>query len=212
VANEVRFQATLTRLENTLTNFMTTAGLRRYFEAHLGLFINTCFTFAEYTSASDAQAAAAKVAAGTPFSQVAAAAASGSGPQGCQALYGIQAQLPSSFSLGTLPLNTLSAPVAVSGGYLLFDVTLRTPTTFAQAKPEVKVAAQNAGSVSLRTLLTDSEKRAVVSLNPQYGTWHPNFAQILVPVPPPSVNVLNPTVNTPAPSSSGSSSSAAGSG
>ncbi len=117
----------------------TTADLERYFTAHADEFDTACFTVAEYTSQADAQAAAAKVAAGTPFAQV-ASQVTGGGPQGCEILYGVAASLPAGSNLQELPLNTVSSPIAVNGNYLLIEMTKRTPTTFAKAKSEVRTA------------------------------------------------------------------------
>ena len=50
-------------------------------------------------------AALTKVASGTPFAHVAAAAGTGSGPQGCDIFYGIASQLPAGTNLQTLADN-----------------------------------------------------------------------------------------------------------
>ncbi len=168
-----------------------------YFTSHSHAFDTACFTVAEYTSQADAQAAAAQVAAGTPFSQV-ASQVTGGGPQGCDILYGIAASLPTGSNLQELPLNTVSSPIAVNGNYLLIEITSRTPTSFAKAKPAVQSAAEAAGADKARTAINAAERKATVTVDPRYGAWAPAKAQVLPPTSPPVTDVLNPVANNPA--------------
>lgn len=193
----VRFDATVSVLEEQLAGVgASTADLERYFDAHRALFATDAFTVASYTSLSDAQAAVAKVAAGTPFSTVASAVAGG-GPQGKDILYGIAEQLPAAAKLNSLAVNTLSAPISYNGGYLLVEITSSSPTPYAEAAAEVKQAVQAAGSAATRSALQSAEKHARISLDPRYGTWTQSDARITLPASPAPADVLNAAVNEP---------------
>ncbi|MGP0030558.1 MAG: peptidyl-prolyl cis-trans isomerase [Acidimicrobiales bacterium] len=191
-----QFNATVGVLEETLSGDDTTAGLLKFYEANRSDFDTACFTVAGYSSQSAAQAALAKVDAGTPFSQV-AAAVSGGGPQGCDVLYGIAAQLPSA-DLPALKIGEVSAPISANGSYLLVQITSRTPTSFAKAESSVREAAAQTGANEARALLDASEQHALIAVNPRYGTWVAAEAQILVPNVPPIPDTLNPLANEPA--------------
>ena len=206
----VRFDATVSLFEKHLAGVgPTTADLESYFTAHSGDFDTTCFTVAEYTSEADAQAAAAQVAAGTPFSQV-ASQTTGGGPQGCDILYGISSSLPAGSNLQELPLNTVSSPIAVNGNYLLIEITSRTPTSFATAKPEVQAAAESAGAGKARSAINAAERKAAVTVDARYGSWVPLKAQVVPPPSPPVSDVLNAAANNPASTTTTSSSASSG--
>ena len=191
IASNVRFDATVGVLEENVAGIGSSdADLERYFNANAAQFDTACFTVAEYSSQSDAAAAVAQVAAGTPFAQV-AAAATGGGPQGCDILYGVAAELPSGTNLESLPLNTVSSPIAENGSYLVIEITKRTPTRFAKAKPEVESAVQNAGATKARTEVDAAEKAADVWVNARYGTWVPAQSEILPPTSPSTADLLN---------------------
>jgi hypothetical protein len=195
VADNVRFDATVGVLEENVAGVGSSAAdLERYFNANAAQFDKACVTLAAYSSQSDAAAAVAQVAAGTPFAQVAAAATSGH-QQVCDILYGLAAELPTGTNLESLPLNTVSSPVAANGDYLVVEMTSRTPTPFANAKSEVESAVQNAGATKARTEVNAAEKKAEVWVNARYGTWVPAQAQILPPISPPTTDLLNPTVS-----------------
>ncbi len=187
----------------------TTADLERYFTAHADQFDKACFTVAEYSSEADAQAAAAQVAAGTPFSQVASQVAGG-GPQGCEILYGVASSLPAGSNLQDLPLNTLSSPIAVNGNYLLIEMTKRTPTSFDKAKTEVRAAAVRAGADKARSAINAAERVSTVNVDPRYGAWAPVKAEVLVPPSPPVSDVLNAAANKPGSAPAASSSASSG--
>jgi hypothetical protein len=191
----VRFNATVTAFEEYAAGVgSSTADLTRYYTNHAAEFDTACFTVAEYSSQSDAEAALASVAAGTPFDQVATAVAGG-GSGGCHILYGIAAQLPAGSSLEGLALNTVSQPIVEGSAYLLLEITSRTPTAFAKARPEVEAAVQNAGAGKARTILNRSEKTSAISIDQRYGTWVPAQAQILPPTSPLPADVLHASVN-----------------
>jgi hypothetical protein len=196
IARTIAFDASVTLLEESYSGYGTkTAGLERYFEVHKAQFDNACFTVAQYTSAAAAQADAAKAKAGTPFATL-AAAQPGGGPQGCFILAGISASLPAGTNLASLPLNTVSAPIAEGSAYLLVEITARMPTPFASAKSEVLGAVQSAGATKARTAIMVDEAKASVSVDPRYGTWSAKQSHILTPTPPLTADTLNPDVNT----------------
>ena len=206
VDKTVKFDATANVLEEHAAGVGSTpADLERYFDDHAAQFDTACFTVAEYTSEADATAAAATVAAGTPFSTV-AAQTQGGGPQGCDILYGVASSLPAGTDLESLPLNTVSSPIAVNGNYLLIEITKRTPTSFAQARTEVESAVEAAGATKAGKIIDAAEKRATISVDRRYGEWI--ATQVLPPPSPPATDLLNPTVNgttaatTPAPGQS----------
>ena len=178
VTQTATFDATVGLLEGHLSGADTTAGLMSYFNAHRSIFDTACFTVAQYTTQADATSALTKVSSGTPFAQVAAAAGTGSGPQGCDILYGIASQLPAGTNLQTLADNKVSAPISINGSYLLLEITSRTPTSFAKATSSVHLALERLGATDAVKLLQATEKRAAVSVNPRYGTWNPTVAQV----------------------------------
>jgi hypothetical protein len=195
VDSNVRFNATVTAFEEYAAGVgSSTADLTRYYTNHAAEFDTACFTVAEYSSQSDAEAALASVAAGTPFAQV-AAAVTGGGPQGCSILYGIASQLPAGSNLEGLALNTVSQPIVEGTTYLLVEITSRTPTAFAKARSEVESAVQNAGAGKARTIVNRVEKTSAVSIDQRYGTWVPAQAQILPPTSPLPADVLHASVN-----------------
>ncbi len=193
VDKTVKFDATANVLEEHAAGVGSTAAdLERYFNAHAANFDTACFTVAEYTSEADATAAAATVAAGTPFSTV-AAQTQGGGPQGCAILYGVASTLPTGTDLQNLPLNTVSSPIAVNSNYLLIEITQRTPSSFAQARTEVESAVEAAGAAKAGKIIQAAEKRANISVDRRYGEWV--ATQVLPPPSPPASDLLNPTVN-----------------
>jgi PPIC-type PPIASE domain len=198
VKRTVQFDATVNVFEDHQAGVGSSAGeLESYFNAHASTFDTGCFTVAEYTSQAAAQAAAAQVATGTPFAQV-ATQVSGGGPQGCDILYGIAASLPAGSNLESQPVGTVSSPIAIStSDYLLIQITKRTPTSFAKAEPEVRAAVESAGSDKARTVINATEKKATISVDGRYGEWTPAKAQIIPPVSPLAADVLNTAVNSP---------------
>jgi hypothetical protein len=192
VDKTVRFNATASVLEEQASGVgSTTADLERYFANHASEFDTACFTVAEYTSQTDAEAGAAAVAFGTPFSTV-AAQTQGGGPKGCDSLYGVVAGLPGS-GLESLALNTVSAPISDNGDYLLIEITKRTPTSFAAARTEVESAVQNAGASKASTIISAAQKAANISVDGRYGTW--NATHVLAPTPPATADLLNRSVD-----------------
>jgi hypothetical protein len=192
VDKTVRFNATASVLEETASGVgSTTADLQRYYDNHAAQFDTACFTVAEYTSQADAAAGAATVAAGTPFSTV-AAGTSGGGPKGCGSLYGVAEGLPGS-GLESLALNTVSSPISDNGTYLLIEITQRTPTSFAKARTEVEAAVENAGATKAGTIITAAQKAANISVDGRYGAW--SATRVLPPTSPPTTDLLNQSVD-----------------
>jgi hypothetical protein len=210
----VDFDATISLLEEDLSGVgSSTADLQRYFYEHNGEFENACFTVATYTSLADAQAAIAKVNAGTPFATVATAA--GGGPQGCYIRYSIGSELPAGNGIDTLAVNTPSAAITEGTSYLVIEITKLTQTPFSTALAEVHSAVQSAGSVKARDVVTEAEQRATVAVDPRDGNWIPKDVAVVPPTEPDQLDVLNATANraavastsaTPATSSTGTSS------
>jgi hypothetical protein len=197
VDRTLQFDAAVSVFEDHEAGFgSSTADLQNYFNAHTSRFDTACFTVAEYTSESLAEAAAAEVAGGTPFATV-AAQATGGGPQSCQILYGIASSLPAGSNIGDLPLNTLSSPIAINSDYLLIEITKRTTTPFTKATSEVRAAVQNAGADKARTAIDAAEKTAVISVDQRYGQWEPAKSQVVPPLSPLPGDVRDAAVDSP---------------
>jgi hypothetical protein len=195
IENE-RFDATVTKYAAHVGGIATsTSGLQGYYSQHAAEFDTACFTVAEYTSQSDAEAAAAAVAAGTPFAQV-AAEVTGGGPQGCDILYGVATSLPAGSNLQGLAVNALSPPIPAGSDYLLIQITSKTPTPFAKARSEVEAAVRTVGDTKAQQVIDRVEKTAVISVDQRYGAWVPARAQILPPTSPPPTDVLHPSANS----------------
>ena len=147
---------------------------------------------------ADAQAAAAQATPGTPFSTVIAAATAvggNGGAQGCPIKYQTLSQVPASNGLATLPLNTVSTPIADGSAYVLLEWTKFTQSPFTSALAEVKLAVQSSGAPKAHTAVINAEKRANVTINARYGTWTPKALAVLPPTSPDRLDVLNPAAN-----------------
>jgi hypothetical protein len=202
VDQQVQFVATTVALEENLAGIGSSeADLRAYFEEHHSEFDTVCVTLAGYATQSDAEAAAAQVAAGTPFSQVAQQAQP---QQGCLNLSQLVAQLPSSAMLGSQPVGAISAPIQVSSGYVLIQVTSRTKADYSAAKRYVSQAAQQKGATKASAAVTAVQRHAHVSIDPRYGVWVSTLAQVFTPFVPRTSDVLNPVANSPVAAASGS--------
>ena len=144
VDQQTKFVATTIALEEDLAGAGSSdSDLLAYFDRHRSEFDTVCVTVASYSSQSDAKAAAAQVAAGTPFPQLAQQA---QGEQGCLNLFQLSAQFPASAGLGSLPVGALSAPLQVSNGYVLVQMMSRNRTDYSAARQFVPEAAQEAGA------------------------------------------------------------------
>jgi hypothetical protein len=197
VDQQVQYIASVTALREHFSGYGSTdAGLLRYYQSHLSAFDTGCFTVAVFSSQSDATAAKASVASGTPFSTV-ATGTQGGGPQGCIVLAQIAAELPSSANLQALPLNTVSDPINDGSMYLLVEVTKRTHTDFSAVKTLVSQAVQQAGATKTQAALAAAQRHSDISVNAQYGVWVAVPGQIHVPFAPRPSDVPNLKANEP---------------
>ena len=208
VDQQVQFVATASALQEDLAGIGSSdADLQGYFLRHRADFDTACFTAAAFTSQTAAAAAAAQVAFGTPFSQVAAKATQ-SGQLQCGVLAAIAGQLPASAKLGDLAVGAVSAPISVNGAYYLLELTKRTPTDYATAKSSVAQVVQQAGAKATQKAITAAERHASVDVDPRYGVWVPVAASVFTPLAPSTSDVLNSSANqagsTPAAASSSS--------
>jgi hypothetical protein len=194
----VKFDATVSVLEEDLAGVGSSeADFQRYFTNHASNFDKTCFSVAEYTSETDANAAAAQVTSGTPFSTVAAAAAAADGvsaQQQCYILSEVAASLPAG-NLESLPLNTVSSPIADGSNYILVEIVSKTPVSYGTARTAVVSAIQSAGAAKASKAISAAEKAANISVDRRYGQWSSSRAEVLPPASPTAVDVLNPAVN-----------------
>jgi parvulin-like peptidyl-prolyl isomerase len=208
VDQQVQFVATTVALEEDLSGIGSSeSDLQAYFEQHRSEFDTVCVVLAGYSTESDATAAAAKVAAGTPFSQVAQQAQQPQ--QGCVNQSQLSAQLPGA-KLDSLAVGAVSEPIQVSSGYILLQVTSRTPADYSQVKSDVSQAAQEKGSSKASTAITAVTRHADVSIDPRYGVWVSTAGQVFIPFVPKTSDVLNPVANSPVAAAAGSSSPSGG--
>jgi hypothetical protein len=196
VDQQVQFVATASALQENLAGVGSSeADLQSYFEQHRSQFDTVCFNAAAYTDQSSAQAAQAAIDFGTPFSQVAASAPQ-SGAIPCTALVAVAGELGTNVSeLDSLAVGKASAPISYNGDYLVLELSRRTPTPFATAKPIVSQAVQEKGAQSTQAAITAAERRASVSVNQRYGKWQPVTASVLPPFTPLPSDVLNAPAN-----------------
>ena len=129
VDNQVQFVATATALQESLAGVGSSeSDLVRYYTGHRSEFDTVCFNAAAYSSESDAATAAASVASGTPFDQVAASAVQ-HGAVPCNVLTALTGELGiSPSSLDHLTPGQVSDPIGVNGSYYLLQLSSRTPT------------------------------------------------------------------------------------
>jgi hypothetical protein len=192
----VRFDATVNVLEDDLAGVGSTeADFQRYYANHAADFDKACFTVGAYSSESEAEAAVAQVTSGTPFSTVVASASGGQSSGKCYILSAVAASLPAGSNLETLPLDTVSSPIADGSSYILVEITARTPTSYAAARSAVENAVQDAGATKASTTIEAAEKNADITVDRRYGQWKATSAEVLPPSSPAAVEVLNPSVN-----------------
>jgi hypothetical protein len=196
VDEQVQFVATASALQEDLAGVGSSeAKLQGYYEKHRALFDTVCFNAAEYTDQASAAAAAAAVDFGTPFSQVASSATQ-SGTIPCTELVAVAGELGTSISmLDGVAVGKASAPINVNGNYVVLELSQRTPTPYATAKPIVSQAVQEVGARATQTAITAAERRAAVTVDPRYGTWVPASASVFTPFTPEKSDVLNAPAN-----------------
>ncbi|HSZ36911.1 MAG TPA: peptidylprolyl isomerase [Acidimicrobiales bacterium] len=207
VDEQVQFVATASALQEDLAGVGSSeADLQHYYDQHRPRFDTVCFNAVEYTDQASAQAAAAAVNSGTPFSQVAGSAAQ-SGTIPCTALVAVAGELGTSIStLDGIAVGQASAPISVNGSYVVLELSKRTPTPYATAKQIVTQAVQEVGATATQAAISTAERRASVTVDPRYGTWVPVSASVLTPFTPEPSDVLNASANeATAPTSSSTS-------
>jgi hypothetical protein len=200
VDQEVQFVATASALQEDLAGVgASDEDLLRYFEKHSAQFDTACFNAAEFSDQSSAQNVQTAVDLGTPFAQ-ATSSATQSGSFRCAPLAVLASELRVDVStLEGVALNKASAPIPESGSgstvYLVLELSKRTPTPFATAKPDVAQAVQQLGTQATSVALTTAQRHASVSVNPQYGKWVAGTAQVFPPFTPEPSDVLNAPAN-----------------
>jgi hypothetical protein len=88
-----------------------------------------------------------------------------------------------------------TAPINVNGNYVVLELSKRTPTPYATAKPIVSQAVQEVGARATSTAINAAERRASVTIDPRYGKWHSELALVYPPTIPPTSDVLNLSAN-----------------
>jgi hypothetical protein len=196
VDEQVQFLATASALNEDLAGVGSSeADLQGYYEHNRSKFDTVCFNAALFSDESSATTAQAAINSGTPFSQAAGSAAQ-SGTIPCTPLVAVAGELGTSIStLDSIAVGQASAPVSYNGGYLVLELSKRTPTPYATVKPIVAQAVQEAGASATSTAINAAERRASVSVDPRYGTWVPVSASVLTPFTPEPSDVLNASAN-----------------
>jgi hypothetical protein len=195
VDQQAQFVATASALQEDLAGVGSSdADLHAYFERHQAEFDQACWTAAVYSSEAAASDAAAQVAFGTPFSQVAARASQG-GPQQCVSLPILASELPASADLGSLATGAVSSPIDDNGSYVLVQITSRTPTDYSAVKQLVSDVVQQRGATVTQKAVTAAERHATVQVDPRYGVWVPVTASVFPPLTPPASDVPNASAN-----------------
>ncbi|HEX4162977.1 MAG TPA: peptidylprolyl isomerase [Acidimicrobiales bacterium] len=200
VDDEVQFVATASALQEELAGVgASESDLMRYYGKHSAEFDTACFNAAEYTDESSAKDVQVAVDLGTPFAQATSSAAQ-SGSFQCAPLVVLANQLGVDMStLDAVALNQASAPITESGNgntvYLVLELTKRTPTPFATAKQYVSQAVQSLGTQATSVAINAAQRRASVTVNPQYGKWVPGTASVFTPLTPEKSDVLNAPAN-----------------
>jgi len=200
VDQEVQFVATGSALQEDLAGVgASDADLLRYFEKHSAQFDTACFNAAEFSDQSSALSVQAAVGAGTPFAQ-ATSSATQSGSFRCAPLAVLASELGTDVStLEGVALNKASAPIPEGGSgstvYVVLELTKRTPTPFATAKPIVSQVVEQLGSQATSVAINTAQRHASVSVDPQYGKWVEGTAQVFAPFTPEPSDVLNAPAN-----------------
>ena len=196
VDQQVQFVATASALQEDLAGVGSSEeNLQGYYEKHRAQFDTVCFNAAEFPDKASAQAAQAAVNFGTPFSQVVGSATQ-SGTIPCTELVAVAGELGTSISsLDRTPVGKATAPISVNGNYIVLELSKRTPTPYATAKPIVSQAVQEVGATATQAAITHAERKASVSVDPRYGTWVPVRASVFTPFTPETSDVLNAPAN-----------------
>jgi hypothetical protein len=165
---------------------LSPTALHAYYVANPTEFVQDCVSVIQTTDQATADTAYNSLKAGTPLTQVAAAAATNptvqtrSGQVGC---------FPESTVLSELQLTSVAVgqpvtPVQSSGTWVVYVVTSRTPVPFAQATPTIVqiLMRTTANQQKVSGQVLGFARRSTIEVNPQYGTW--SGTQIETPTPP----------------------------
>jgi parvulin-like peptidyl-prolyl isomerase len=207
----VRFVAGQTALEKAYaTERGSTASLRKLYEKNHKAFENqACVTVLEVLASTQADASGNPV---TPTSaQLATARAktqqirdsiktdadfvaaaqqmatqegsTNGGDLGCAAKGTYASQAPSlDAAIWSLPVGTVSQPIAVKDGYLLVRVSARGDLTFDEVKSQLQEAAAQQSVTDYQAWLAGAIKKADVAVDPQWGSWNAKTGSVVAPV------------------------------
>lgn len=191
------------------------AAQREFYEKNAAQFEQACVshilasteTQTSEVALAEAQALAARIAAGEDFATLAtnenddpgAAAAAGSldcGPRGRF----VEAFDEAVFSL---PVGQLSAPVQTEFGWHLILVTSRETPSFEQVQPQIQQQLESQASGAIGKVLSQLTCEADVTVDPRYGSWDTegcaSQAGAVARVVPPQGPITTDTSLTPLP-------------
>jgi hypothetical protein len=193
---QVQFVATASALQEDLAGVGSSQGqLQSYYEQHRSQFDTVCFNAAEFSGEAAAKQAQAAIDFGSPFAQVASSATQ-SGTIPCTELVAVAGELGAKLSsLQGVAVGKASPPISVNGSYIVLELSKRTPTPYATAKPVVSQAVQEVGARATQAAITTAQRRASVHVDPRYGTWVPTTASVSTPFAPATSDVLNAPAN-----------------
>jgi len=105
------------------------------------------------------------------------------GDLGCSAKGTYASQAPAlDTAIWSLPVGTVSQPIAVKDGYLLVRVSARGNLTFDQVKSQLQEAAAQQSVTDYQTWLAGAIKKADVAVDPQWGSWNAKTGSVVAPV------------------------------
>jgi hypothetical protein len=196
VDTQVQFVATASSLQEDLAGVGSSPGqLQSYYERHRSEFDTACFNATEYSSEASAKTAQTAMNSGTPFAQVASSATQ-SGTIPCTELIAVAGELGANISsLQGVAVGQAAPPISVDGSYVVLELSKRTPTSYATAKPVVSQAVQEVGAQATQSAISAAERHASVDVDPRYGTWVPANASVFTPFAPAKSDVLNAPAN-----------------
>jgi len=206
--------ANLNALQNDFTSTVLTDDvMRAYYDQNIDTFTQACTSAIVLAAASgqpdpqtgatatpseaDYATALAKasdlerqLAAGADFATIATAnsndktSAAKGGDLGCAA----KGSYPQAIddAIWSQTVGAVGQPVKASFGYVLLKVTSRGPLTFDAAKPQIQKALAQQVQSALRDWYFAAAKEANVTVDPQFGRWSAEQAQVLPPEGPSS--------------------------
>lgn len=178
---------------------ITPAGLSAYASAHQSVAYDVCVSAILVSSLQTATADRAQIESGSSFAAVAKAtstdqnSASSGGILGC--LQPSQFQSPLNAAVEQLASGQISQPISFSGSYVLLEVTSR------RAPNEIEALNYLLNSVSAKenALVTATESKLRVSVDPKYGSWKKvsGAFEVVPPTGPALGDLLNSAAITP---------------